>query len=37
MLKKGRENERVAKIFDSPCLPENDCVFKITDGGIQDQ
>ncbi len=36
MLKKGREDERIAKIFDSPCLPENDCVFKIADGGIQD-
>jgi RecA/RadA recombinase len=24
MLKKGRENTRVAKIFDSPCLPEGE-------------
>ncbi|CAM9395321.1 unnamed protein product, partial [Choristocarpus tenellus] len=35
-LKKARDNERVAKIFDSPSMPEAECSFKITAGGIAD-
>jgi len=35
-LRKGRDNNRVCKIFDSPCLPEAEAMFAITDGGITD-
>lgn len=35
-LRKGRGNTRVCKIYDSPCLPEADAMFAITDNGIAD-
>ncbi|GAM88460.1 hypothetical protein ANO11243_064930 [Dothideomycetidae sp. 11243] len=35
-LKKGRGETRIAKIYDSPCLPEADCIFAIKDDGIGD-
>eukprot|EP00903_Cladosiphon_okamuranus_P012088 g11347.t1 len=35
-LKKGRAEERIAKLFDSPSMPEAECSFKITNGGITD-
>lgn len=35
-LKKGRGETRIAKIYDSPCLPESDCMFAIKDDGIGD-
>jgi RecA/RadA recombinase len=35
-LKKGKDDERVAKIFDSPCVKEAECVFRIANGGIVD-
>ena len=35
-LKKGRENNRTARICDSPSLPEGECGFSITEGGIDD-
>ncbi|CAM9347062.1 unnamed protein product, partial [Discosporangium mesarthrocarpum] len=35
-LKKARDNERIAKLFDSPSMPEAECTFKITSGGIAD-
>jgi DNA repair protein RAD51 len=35
-LKKGRAETRVAKIYDSPCLPESDCLFAINEDGIGD-
>ena len=28
--------ERIAKLFDSPSMPEAECSFKITSGGIAD-
>ena len=28
--------ERIAKLFDSPSMPEAECPFKITNGGIAD-
>ena len=28
--------KRVARVFDSPCLPEGECVFMITQKGIED-
>jgi len=34
-LRKGRGEQRVCKIFDSPSLPEGDCTFEIWSGGIR--
>ncbi|MDT7891755.1 MAG: DNA repair and recombination protein RadA [Thermoproteota archaeon] len=36
MLRKGRENQRIVKIFDSPIHPESETVFLIHEGGIKD-
>ncbi|CAG8692975.1 11041_t:CDS:2 [Ambispora leptoticha] len=35
-LRKGRGELRVAKIYDSPCLPESECHFGISTHGIVD-
>jgi len=35
MFRKGRAEQRVAKIFDSPMLPESECVFEIFNGGVR--
>ncbi|CAD2216532.1 meiotic recombination protein DMC1 [Angomonas deanei] len=35
-LRKGRGDQRVCKIFDSPSLPEAECVYSISDQGIVD-
>ncbi len=35
-LRKGRGEQRIAKIFDSPCLPEAEAVFQISNEGIID-
>ncbi|XP_038639779.1 meiotic recombination protein DMC1/LIM15 homolog [Scyliorhinus canicula] len=35
-LRKGRGELRIAKIYDSPELPENEATFAITMGGISD-
>src|SRR3984957_8735269 len=35
-LKKGRGETRLCKIYDSPCLPESDCLFAINEDGIGD-
>jgi DNA repair protein RAD51 len=35
-LRKGRGESRIVKIYDSPCLPESECVFGITSEGIDD-
>jgi len=35
-LRKGKENTRLARIFDSPNHPEIEVVFKITENGIED-
>lgn len=35
-MRKGRGTERIAKVVDSPCLPEADGKFQITPSGIQD-
>lgn len=32
MLKKGKAEQRIAKIFDSPLMPEEDATFAITNG-----
>jgi meiotic recombination protein DMC1 len=35
-LKKGKGEQRIAKIFDSPLMPEAEATFQISEGGIQD-
>ena len=35
-LRKGKGEQRVAKVVDAPHLPEQDAVFSITEGGITD-
>ena len=35
-LRKGRGESRVCKVYDSPCLPEGEAVFAITNDGIDD-
>ncbi|KAJ3252057.1 Meiotic recombination protein dmc1 [Boothiomyces macroporosus] len=35
-LKKGRGETRVCKIWDSPDVPEAECTYQITTGGIND-
>ena len=35
-LRKGRGETRIAKIYDSPDLPETEATFSITSGGIDD-
>eukprot|EP00455_Lapot_gusevi_P002991 TRINITY_DN1123_c0_g2_i12.p1 TRINITY_DN1123_c0_g2~~TRINITY_DN1123_c0_g2_i12.p1 ORF type:complete len:364 (-),score=105.06 TRINITY_DN1123_c0_g2_i12:401-1426(-) len=35
-LRKGRGNTRICKIYDSPCLPEEEAMFSITEQGIGD-
>lgn len=36
MLKKGRGETRIAKVYDSPDMPENEATFAITVGGVAD-
>ncbi|CAX45529.1 DNA double-strand-break repair and homologue-pairing meiosis protein (DMC1/RAD51 homologue), putative [Candida dubliniensis CD36] len=36
LLRKGRGEERVAKLQDSPNMPEKECVYVIGEGGIKD-
>ena len=35
-LRKGKKGTRVAKLMDSPHLPDSECIFQITDKGIED-
>lgn len=35
-LRKGKKGTRVGKMVDSPCLPEAEAVFRITEKGIRD-
>jgi DNA repair protein RAD51 len=35
-LRKGRGEQRIAKLVDSPCLPEGEATFEINAGGIAD-
>ncbi|KAA8908102.1 Rad51-domain-containing protein [Sphaerosporella brunnea] len=35
-LRKGRGETRICKIYDSPCLPESECMFAINEDGIGD-
>ncbi|MCK4552997.1 DNA repair and recombination protein RadA [Candidatus Pacearchaeota archaeon] len=33
-LRRGKQGSRVAKLIDSPNLPDNECVFFVTDKGV---
>jgi len=35
-IRKGRRGVRIAKVIDSPYLPDSECVFIITEKGIED-
>ncbi|MCX8197324.1 MAG: DNA repair and recombination protein RadA [Candidatus Micrarchaeota archaeon] len=35
-LRKGKDEKRIARLVDSPNLPEGECVFKVTQSGITD-
>ncbi|MCD6547835.1 MAG: DNA repair and recombination protein RadA [Nanoarchaeota archaeon] len=35
-LRHSKGDKRVARLVDSPCLPEGECVFRITEEGIKD-
>lgn len=35
-LRKGKGNQRICKVYDSPNCPEAECVFELSDGGIID-
>jgi len=36
MLKKGKADQRIAKIYDSPLMQEDEATFAISGGGIVD-
>jgi DNA repair protein RAD51 len=35
-LRKGRGETRICKVYDSPCLPESEAVFSLSNEGIID-
>lgn len=35
-LRKGKGEQRICKIFDSPSIGESECIFQLSDGGIID-
>ncbi|MBI5159050.1 DNA repair and recombination protein RadA [Candidatus Micrarchaeota archaeon] len=35
-LRKGKEEKRIARLVDSPNLPEAECVFRVTPEGLKD-
>ena len=35
-LRKGRGEQRICKIYDSPSLPESECIYQLSKGGIID-
>lgn len=35
-LRRGKEEKRIARLVDSPHLPEGECVFRVTEEGIRD-
>lgn len=36
-LRRGKKDSRVAKLIDSPNLPDNECVFFLTNAGVVDE
>ena len=35
-LRRSKEDRRIAKLVDSPSLPDGECIFRVTEGGIED-
>jgi len=35
-LRKGKEEKRIARLVDSPSMPEGEAIFKVTPKGIED-
>jgi RecA/RadA recombinase len=35
-FRKGKEEKRVARLVDSPSMPEGECVFRVTSDGVKD-
>jgi len=35
-LRKGKGEQRICKIYDSPLLPETECTFQLGLGGVGD-
>ena len=35
-LRKGKGEQRICKVFDSPDMPESEATYQITNGGIMD-
>ena len=35
-LRRSKETRRIAKLVDSPNLPDGECVFQITEKGVED-
>lgn len=35
-LRRGKKGSRVMKLVDAPAMPDSECVFMVTDGGIKD-
>ena len=33
-LRKGKGDQRIAKLIDSPCMPEGEAIFAISPGGV---
>ena len=36
-LRRGKQGSRVAKLIDSPNLPDNECQFYVTEAGVKDE
>ena len=36
-IRRGKKGSRVAKLIDSPNLPDNECLFFITEKGVVDE
>lgn len=36
-IRRGKKGSRVAKLIDSPNLPDNECVFFVNEGGVVDE
>jgi len=35
-LRKGKEEKRIARLVDSPSMPESECVFRVCPDGVRD-
>lgn len=35
-LRRGKKGTRVAKMVDSPCMPEGEAIFQLTEAGVKD-